>query len=123
MKWLLFILISMYNVDDPRQVLIFYRPSAENVFQQQVKEFDKFNTGVKERDIQVKKYLVDTLNKAFAKAHEIDVTQPYTLILIGRDGGEKFRSSVFVKAEELFAIIDAMPMRRAEMKKGKTVGN
>ncbi len=35
--------------------------------------------------------------------------------LIGKDGGEKLDSSAPVSADALFALIDAMPMRRAEM--------
>ena len=35
--------------------------------------------------------------------------------LIGKDGGEKLDSAAPVSAAALFALIDAMPMRRAEM--------
>lgn len=123
MKWLVLILMSMQNMDDPRQVLIFYRPAAEEIYQQQVKEFDFHKAGLSERDIQLKKFKADTLKTSFVADYKIDRNQDFTLILIGRDGGEKYRSNKFVKAEELFAIIDAMPMRRAEIKKGKSVGN
>lgn len=39
------------------------------------------------------------------------------VILIGKDGGEKYRKSTILSNENLFAIIDAMPMCRTEMKK------
>jgi hypothetical protein len=39
----------------------------------------------------------------------------FRIRLIGKDGGEKLDSSAPVSAEALFALIDAMPMRRAEM--------
>jgi hypothetical protein len=38
-------------------------------------------------------------------------------ILIGKDGGEKFRQDRIVELKEIFKIIDAMPMRQQEMKK------
>ena len=38
------------------------------------------------------------------------------IILIGKDGGVKFRKKYLVKANEVFDLIDQMPMRRAEMK-------
>ena len=38
----------------------------------------------------------------------------FAAVLVGRDGGEKFRSSEPVPAEKLFGLIDAMPMRRRE---------
>ena len=40
---------------------------------------------------------------------------PFEIILIGLDGGVKLRQDNFVKTEDLFSLIDGMPMRRAEM--------
>jgi NADH dehydrogenase [ubiquinone] 1 alpha subcomplex assembly factor 1 len=45
-----------------------------------------------------------------------------TVILIGKDGGEKLRSTGHIPFEEVFSLIDSMPMRQAEMRerrKGK----
>jgi hypothetical protein len=39
----------------------------------------------------------------------------FAAVLVGRDGGEKFRSSEPVPVEKLFGLIDAMPMRRREL--------
>lgn len=41
----------------------------------------------------------------------------YTLILLGKDGLEKYRSQEPLPMEEIFRIIDQMPMRRQEMRK------
>jgi len=41
----------------------------------------------------------------------------FMAILIGKDGGEKFRRDRNVELKEIFKIIDGMPMRRQEMKK------
>jgi hypothetical protein len=43
-------------------------------------------------------------------------TGEFCAVLVGKDGGEKFRSAAPILAEHLFGIIDAMPMRRAETK-------
>ncbi|WP_322348331.1 DUF4174 domain-containing protein [Marivirga arenosa] len=40
----------------------------------------------------------------------------YQNILIGKDGGIKMRKDQPIKNEKLFATIDAMPMRKREMK-------
>ncbi len=40
----------------------------------------------------------------------------FTVILLGKDGGEKFRSYTPVSIEQLTRIIDAMPMRQLEMR-------
>lgn len=42
---------------------------------------------------------------------------PFLFILIGKDGTEKLRSREVVAPEALFARIDRMPMRRAEMRR------
>lgn len=42
----------------------------------------------------------------------------FEAVLVGKDGGEKFRSAEPVTPEELFELIDAMPMRRREMSEG-----
>lgn len=40
----------------------------------------------------------------------------FRIILVGKDGGEKLSSGAPVTADRLFATIDAMPMRRQEMR-------
>lgn len=45
--------------------------------------------------------------------------EAFSVILIGKDGGEKLRRPTPLSPEELFAIVEAMPMRRAEMRERK----
>lgn len=40
----------------------------------------------------------------------------FTVLLIGKDGGEKLRSRSPISPEKLNAVIDAMPMRKDEMR-------
>lgn len=42
----------------------------------------------------------------------------FTVVLLGKDGGEKFRSHEPVTIEKLDALIDAMPMRQQEVRDG-----
>jgi hypothetical protein len=44
----------------------------------------------------------------------------FSVVLIGKDGGEKLRRSTPLAPEELFAIVDAMPMRQAEVRTRRT---
>ena len=44
--------------------------------------------------------------------------QPFAAVLVGKDGGEKWRADRPAAPEELFALIDAMPMRRHEAEEG-----
>jgi hypothetical protein len=41
----------------------------------------------------------------------------FAVLLVGKDGGVKFRSEGLVLARDLFALIDTMPMRRQETKR------
>ena len=43
----------------------------------------------------------------------------FSVVLIGKDGGEKLRRPTPLAPDELFALVDAMPMRRAEMRERK----
>ena len=47
-----------------------------------------------------------------SKEHCDDV---FKIMLYGLDGGMKLSSSTVVKAQEIFDLIDSMPMRRAEI--------
>ena len=40
----------------------------------------------------------------------------FAAVHVGRDGGEKLRSAEPIPAEKLFDLIDAMPMRRREIR-------
>ena len=44
-------------------------------------------------------------------------TTPFEIILIGLDGSVKLRQPTFLPIHDLFAVIDAMPMRRSEIGK------
>ncbi|PZX36874.1 uncharacterized protein DUF4174 [Nonlabens dokdonensis] len=41
--------------------------------------------------------------------------KPFKVVLIGLDGGVKEERNAAISSEELFAIIDGMPMRRSEL--------
>jgi len=43
----------------------------------------------------------------------------FRVILVGKDGGVKLDRNLAVSADELFALIDSMPMRRYEMRQGE----
>ncbi len=43
----------------------------------------------------------------------------FAVVLVGKDGGEKARWSGPVSEREVFARVDAMPMRRREMREKK----
>lgn len=46
----------------------------------------------------------------------------FTVLLIGKDGGEKMRASDPLEPSEFHARIDSMPMRRSEMRSARPAG-
>jgi Domain of unknown function (DUF4174) len=72
--------------------------------------------GVNERDLSKKVFFAESNNTSVFKKYKI-VRNRFTFVLIGKDGGEKFRSHSVVSLQRLFSIIDGMPMRQDEMHK------
>ncbi len=46
-------------------------------------------------------------------------TAPFEIVLLGLDGGVKLQQSKLLPAQDLFNLIDQMPMRKRELKKQK----
>jgi glutathionylspermidine synthase len=97
-----------------RMVLVF--GNNPTLVQQQLSALQKDSSGFAERDLIVQQ--VKPADKLHQTYH-ITPNEPFTVILIGKDGGEKYRSASILTADRLFAMVDAMPMRQAEMRRTK----
>lgn len=117
MPFLFQIIFLFMTSDQPRQVLLFYKEDGKVILEKQLAEFEKNEAGVRERDIKVITFKQLPVNTDQFKKWNIKDSDSFTLILIGRDGGEKYRSGTFVSHQDLFGKIDAMPMRRSEVGK------
>ena len=97
-----------------RIILIFGNNTT--LVQRQLATFQKDSSGLAERDLIVKQVRHrDNLYQTY----DIILKEPFTVILIGKDGGEKYRSNSILTADRLFAMVDAMPMRQSEMRQPK----
>lgn len=114
MKILLITMMLFLN-DQPRRVLLFYKNDKKEVLNKQIAELEANKAGVMERDIKIESYAFSK-NPEQWKKWDIDTSKSFTFILIGRDGGEKYRADKVVSHQELFGKIDAMPMRKNEIK-------
>jgi len=110
-------LMTMLFADQPRKVLLFYNNNGLEQWKAQVAALKKHQKDIRERDIEVKSFPYSKENIPEWRKWGIDSTSAYTFLLIGRDGGEKLRSSQVVNPEKLFGLIYAMPMRREEVKR------
>jgi len=55
-----------------------------------------------------------TLQQTFNPANS-----DFLIVLIGKDGGVKLKEQIVVPVETIFYLVDAMPMRRAEMRRNQ----
>ena len=118
---LLIILFLLINADEKRHVLLFSNVNGSEIRDKQLDELDKNIEGIKERDIVVKSYISFSENEDIWHKWKVDKNQPFTFILVGKDGSEKYRSNKVVYHQELFGKIDAMPMRKSEIKGQKNL--
>lgn len=104
-----------------KRVLLVFSPSQTDRSYQQQQEIVKSATNdMPERDLVFLPLLYKQLSaEDLQYAHtSFDINgDTFQVILIGKDGGAKINSTEPVSAEELFRIIDAMPMRQQEMRR------
>lgn len=104
------------------------QPSA--LVEEQVAIFQKEEEGLRERRLVVYRISPTTWRKGLSSSAEARVTgssnlyqrfnpdkKSFQLVLIGLDGGTKWRVDEVVSCADIFALIDGMPMRRAEMRR------
>ena len=99
---------------DKRQLLLFADNESNHQLQQQLKYLRKDADGLKERDIVVQVYYLTKNPEAFAK-RKLEVA--FTAVLLGKDGGDKLTATKPITLQKLYSTVDAMPMRRSEMKR------
>ena len=111
-----------------RLLLLFAASEEDQAYLTLKKEIDRQAMEVKDRDILVFYVLERGENRLdqehlspdqalFLKKRLSGPPGRFTIVLIGKDGGEKIRQESPVDLKEIFAIIDSMPMRQQEMKK------
>lgn len=99
-----------------RELLIFGEPDNASLVAKQMETINQNREGVKERSLKI---ILVNENSDLYKKYKV-IPGNFIIILIGKDGSEKFRSEQVVEIEKIFAIIDAMPMRKAEIKGNDT---
>jgi hypothetical protein len=110
-----------------RILIVKTNQDSNNLFEKQIREILSDKKGITER-----KLIIYTANDAilkmldFSKNKEIKISnvkegilkpkENFEILLIGLDGGIKLKQDKFLALEKLYSIIDAMPMRKQELK-------
>lgn len=109
-----------------RRVLLLFAPDEQDAdLRRQEAMLEVAGDGLSERDMTVIRVFADGRVVVDSDIHEQSASSFYRrfdadlndfrVILVGKDGGVKLDRNVAVGSEELFALIDSMPMRRYEM--------
>lgn len=108
------------------RIILLFAPSADNeLYQEQVERLQAAEVGLLERDLKVFSIFLNEGRQGSETLTQQDVNRlrstyeaarnDFLFILIGKDGGVKNRAPKVVSVSELFAQIDAMPMRQREL--------
>jgi hypothetical protein len=96
-----------------RPVLVFAPKPDDPRYIEQQDKLKNAAAGLTERDLIV----IDVTNAIDPLRSRFDIAEDaFTVILIGKDGGEKARWSQPIEPDAIFSLVDAMPMRIDEMR-------
>ncbi len=123
---------SLSSQKDQNRILLVFAPNAQNSnYQKQMQLFAREEAAFRDRDL----ILVQVLAKGESQVNGQEIDQAsvaklrdrfrfgagdFRVILIGKDGGEKRSDATPVTPKAIFSEIDAMPMRRQEMRSRKS---
>ena len=100
-----------------KRVILIYAPAgSEEQLARQEQSLRTHEAELKERD--VTQIILREPAEDRRTADRFKLTEAgFTVLLIGKDGGEKLRSHNVVSPATLCELIDSMPMRQAEMRR------
>ncbi len=111
-----------------KRVLLIIAPHERRTdYRQQVMHIEAVGAGLRERDMTVIEAFadgrvfidgqaLDTKSASFYRRFGVDLDQ-FRAILVGKDGTVKLDRNDPVTSDDLFTLIDSMPMRRLEMQR------
>ena len=115
--------LSSYR-DKNRVLLVFAATPQDDAYLEQTKLWQGERAGFEDRQLVVVPVFASGRKTSpeqtaqllpLMKKHGIDANT-FAVVLIGKDGHDAFHSAKPVAAPAIYAVIDAMPMRRAEVK-------
>lgn len=112
-----------------RLIVIFSQDFDDPNLRSQLNEFNNFRPGLDERKVLVYQIIPGKFKQGLSDQHKWEAASAdlfskykstessFEVLLIGLDGGVKLRKNESISCEELFRIIDSMPMRRREIER------
>jgi len=98
-----------------RIVIIFKTVNDNTKLEKQLELFNSYSDEIEDRNMIV---LIPNEDEKHIISEKFNVDANYQgLILVGKDGGIKFKQKLVVDPKILFSLIDSMPMRKSEMRR------
>jgi Domain of unknown function (DUF4174) len=103
---------TMDQYSSERQLLLFGIEKNPVLVDRQLQLLNLESKAVKDRSL-----VITVVPKGDPRIMKYSInSDQFTILLIGKDNMEKHRTNTILPTDQLFGIIDAMPMRKAEMK-------
>lgn len=96
-----------------RVILLFTTDQEATTYRKQVEALNADPGALRDRDLVV--HTVTKKDEVLWRRYSADGA-PFRCMLLGKDGGVKLNETEFVPSRRIFTTIDAMPMRRREMR-------
>ncbi|NKI33333.1 DUF4174 domain-containing protein [Muricauda sp. DJ-13] len=105
---------SLADYQWKNRILVLVAKTENSSLLAQRKSFSTLKKELVERDL----VLLELSSDKKELKERFDISERFEgVLLIGKDGGLKLKKQFFVDPKDVFALIDSMPMRRAEMRK------
>ena len=109
------------------RIVLIFASEDDPMLEKQLKLFEENQAGMDERDLIVFRILHDQVIQTVGSTYDEKSARKlrsqyhvaegeFSVTLIGKDGSKKLQQQEILSIDKLFATIDAMPMRRREMR-------
>ena len=114
---------------DNRILVVTANSESDSLYQKQMREFEDREEGFRDRDLIIFSLFRNGMSRLDQQALHQESSEAilekygsgdsdFRILLIGKDGGVKLQKDAPVSVEDIFGLIDSMPMRQREMREG-----
>ena len=118
-----FAMDSLSDLEWKNRVVLVFGRSTDARLGQQIELLESQKEELADRDMVIIRVSGDEARAVYGEASALDasairkdmevIDDRFRVVLVGKDGGLKFRSDSVVRNVEIFDLIDRMPMRKA----------
>jgi Domain of unknown function (DUF4174) len=108
------------QLNEHRRILLFAKSSTDSLLTMQLRILQADAKGLADRDMEYA--IVTPASDSALYKKTVSNNTGFLLALYGKDGGVKFTAIKPVSLQQLYSIVDSMPMRREEIRRKQHPG-